>query len=66
MNRLIDRKVMEEIDEYDHSLFESRFKYPTESIYQQFEYLSNMRDFKIASLNITSLVAHIDELKIVV
>ena len=56
---------MEVFDQYDHSLFESRSTYPTESIYQPLEYLSNIRGFKIASLNITSLVAHIDELKIV-
>ena len=53
---------MEEMDEYTNSL--SNSSCPTESTYQPLEYLASTRGFKIASFNITSLVAHIDELKI--
>ena len=50
------------MDEYSNSLANSSC--PTESTYQPLGYLASTRGFKIASFNITSLVAHIDELKI--
>ena len=50
------------MDEYTNSL--SNSSCPTESTYEPLEYLASTRVFKIASFNITSLVAHIDELKI--
>ena len=50
------------MDEYTNSL--SNSSCPTESTYQPLEYLASTRGFKNASFNITSLVAHIDELKI--
>ena len=53
---------MEGMDEYTNSM--SNSSCPIESTYQPLEYLASTRGFKIASFNITSLVAHIDELKI--